>query len=124
MKTKLAAAPKIELRRVTRYRLVAPAHFWWGTAEQIGGNRKGMTRDVSTAGAFLTASLCPPVGARVEIDILLPRMNGTAVGVRLHGEGTVLRVDHVNSKAKGFAAALHFYPEAPDESVLSNDGRS
>lgn len=67
-----------------------------------------MTRDVSTAGAFVTASPCPPVGARVEIDILLPSINGTGVGVRLHGEGTVLRVDRSNSKPTGFAVAGQF----------------
>ena len=118
MKTKLATTRIVELRRISRYRLAAPAFFCWCTREQVSANSKGITRDVSTAGVFVAASLCPPVGARVQLDILLPRINGPAVGVRLHGEGTVLRVERVNSKTTGFAAALHFYPEFLDESVL------
>jgi hypothetical protein len=124
MQTKQTGTLIVELRKTNRYRLSAPAIFWWARPDGQSQGSEGVTRDLSTAGVFVVAGLCPPVGARVQLDILLPRMNDTAVGVRLHGEGLVLRVERGGTTTTGFAASVQFYPEAPDESVLWRTGSS
>ena len=66
---------------------------------------------------------CRPVGARVQLDILLPKLADPGFGMSLAGEGVVLRVEPHGSQGAssgeaGFAASVHFYPEE-SESVLS-----
>jgi len=70
----------------------------------------------------------PPVGARVQMDIMLPNIMGGELGAHLTGEGVVLRVEPCNEKApcpreSGFAVSMQFYVES-SESVLSHLKRS
>lgn len=61
----------------------------------------------------------PPVGARVQMDILLPKLAQPGPGMHLSGEGIVIRSEPFGTKGAstsngGFAAAVQFYPEASD----------
>ncbi len=60
----------------------------------------------------------PPAGARVQVEIALPGLEGSSRGMLLSGEGQVLRVERKESRT-GFAAALQFFPEASDESLMT-----
>jgi hypothetical protein len=62
-----------ERRSHVRFPLKATAQFSW---ENPGAGTfwgEGITRDVSGNGAFIFSSTCPPVGAIVRVEILLPR---------------------------------------------------
>jgi len=108
----------IELRKAKRYPLRAPALFLWALP-QDGKPRsgKGVTRDINISGVYVLTDTLPPVGARVQMEIVLPKMADTGFGMRLHGEGVVHRSEPRGSKGagssdEGFAASVHFYPEA------------
>jgi hypothetical protein len=68
------------------------------------------------------ADNAPPVGVMVEVDIEVPRLEESSSGMLLCGEGRVLRVER-NEGRTGFAAALQFFPEALDESLLADRKR-
>lgn len=113
----------IELRRAKRYRLSAPALFLWAGQDGKPRNGQGVTRDINTSGVYVLTDAMPPVGARVQIEIVLPKLAGSSPGMRLTGEGVVLRREANGNKGvgttePGFAASAQFYPEATD-AVLS-----
>ena len=123
MKKQIAHSRTIELRKNYRYRLSAPVFFYWATPNGPPESGDGMTRDINTAGAYISSMELPPVGARVQMDIMLPNIMGGELGAHLTGEGLVLRVDPQNEKApstseSGFAVSMQFYVES-SESVLS-----
>jgi hypothetical protein len=109
-----------ELRKAKRYRLSAPALFLWAHHEGAPQSGRGITRDLNAAGVYVLTDTLPPVGALVQLDVLLPKLEDPGFGMSLAGEGVVLRVEAQGagiSKA-GFAASVNFYPEA-SASVLS-----
>lgn len=74
-------------------------------------------------GAYINTAEPPPVGALVQMDIMLPNLSG-GPGVHFDGEGVVLRVEPPNAKTtsaseSGFAVSVQFYLES-SESVLSH----
>ena len=90
MNTQIARTRNIELRKNNRYRLSAPVFFYWSTPNGPPQSGDGMTRDVDTTGAYINSSELPPVGALVQMDIMLPNLTGCGPGVHLTGEGVVL----------------------------------
>lgn len=83
-----------------------------------------MTRDVHRTGAYIDASELPPVGALVQLDIVLPNPADNSPKVHLIGEGMVLRVEPDRSTPSGpsrggFAVSVQFYVES-SESVVSH----
>jgi hypothetical protein len=108
----------IELRRAKRYRLSVPALFTWATQGGKPRNAKGVTRDINALGVYVQTDSLPPVGARVQIEIVLPKLADSSPGMHLQGEGTVLRCESEEATKRGFAASALFYPEAT-EAVLS-----
>lgn len=107
----------IELRKAKRYRLSAPALFVWAPQDGKPQSGEGVTRDIDTFGVYVLADTLPPVGARVQIEILLPKLADTGSGMHLHGEGVVLRAEPrrsqgAGSSEPGFAASAQFYPQA------------
>ena len=95
----------MELRSVIRYSLAASATFSWAGlgAQRLQG--EGVTRDVSTEGAFVLTPSCPPTGAVVRIQILLPSFRVADRSLKLVAEGRVVRVEHLThgEHANGFA---------------------
>lgn len=104
----------IDLRKATRYRLSAPALFMWASQDGRSKNGQGVTRDINTSGVFIEADALPPVGARVQIEIVLPKLADSSPGMHLLGEGVVLRCAYGDATQRGFAASAHFYPETVD----------
>ena len=79
-----------ERRIATRYRLRLPVIFHWND----GGVRTegGFTCDVAVDGALIVSSTCPPVGADVRIEVLVPSPDDSAEQIRIECIGKVMRV--------------------------------
>jgi hypothetical protein len=110
----------VELRKSKRYRLSAPALFLWAAHESKTQSGHGVTRDINASGVYVLTDALPPVGALVQLDVLLPKLEDPGFGMSLAGEGVVLRVEPqgAGTSDPGFAAAAQFYPEET-ASVLS-----
>ena len=102
----------MELRKATRYRVSAPAFYWWQRADGTLQEAQGISRDISDRGVFILAKELPPPGVHVEIDIHLPAVTGTSRSAQLHGEGTVVRSGGRGAEESGFAAAVVFHTES------------
>jgi len=114
----------IELRKAKRYPLSAPVHFMWACQDGKPQSGHGTTCDINTLGVYVLTDILPPVGALVQMEIVLPKLADTGPGMHLTGEGVVLRREsdatkRVGAKARGFAASMQFYPKTTD-SVLSH----
>lgn len=114
----------VELRRAKRYRLTAPAIFLWAPQDGEPQRGAGETRDINTFGVFVVTDSLPPVGSRVQMEIMLPTLTDTGSGMHLQGEGIVLRgeprgAEGTGSGQAGFAASVQFYPETT-ATVLSH----
>ena len=94
----------VELRRIRRYNVQAPAFFSWKDSDGNPQKAEGMTRDISTQAAFVRTRNCPAAGNKLRLDVLLPSLRKKP-GVRLRGEGVVLRVDRTELGESGFAIA-------------------
>ncbi|MGA8162849.1 MAG: PilZ domain-containing protein [Acidobacteriaceae bacterium] len=77
-------------RSGVRFRLRLPVIFHWtdGTEHTEGG----FTYDVSLDGALILSSRCPPVGASIRIQVLIPALGNSTEEVRIECVGTVTRV--------------------------------
>jgi hypothetical protein len=113
----------IELRKTKRYQLSAPAIFMWAPDNAKPQSGQGVIRDINTFGVYVTTDALPPVGARIQIEITLPKMTNTGAGMHLHGEGVVLRCDYGASVKNGFAASAQLYPESADVVLSQFKGR-
>lgn len=104
------------LRQENRYQLTAPVSYWWSCSKGQIREGSGVTRNISQAGVLVVTNECPPAGTPIQIAVFLPRLQGEGHGMKLHGEGTVLRVEDAEASAakkgaESFAAAVRFYPE-------------
>ncbi len=113
----------MELRKSRRYRLSAPAFFCWESSSGTLQDGKGQTHDISVTGAFVTTETAPPWGARLELIVYLPSLQGTGNAVQLRSEGRVTRVVQ-ESDPKGFAAEVIFQSETSDEPTILNSNKS
>jgi hypothetical protein len=104
----------IELRKSKRYPLKAPALFIWALQSGAPQSGRGITRDMNTFGVYVHTDALPPVGALVEMEIVLPKLADSGPGMHLHAEGVVLRCDYRGANECGFAASAQFYPETAD----------
>jgi hypothetical protein len=97
----------MELRNRVRYRLSADAAFTWQGPQQNRLLGEGKTRDISVGGAFIFTRTCPPIGARIDLDIFLPldQPSGARI-IEIKTEATVIRVEHAPA-GEGFAAISH-----------------
>jgi hypothetical protein len=79
-----------ERRVAVRYRLQLPVIFHWndGTEHTEGG----FTSDVALDGALIRSSKCPPIGAEVRIEVLIPSPDHSAEEIRIECIGRVTRV--------------------------------
>ncbi len=109
----------IELRRAKRYRLSAPALFMWAPPDGEAHSGQGAIRDINTYGVYVHTDAVPPVGARIQMQIVLPKLTDSGPGMHLQGEGVVLRCEDGDANKRGFAASAQFYPEAT-EAVFSH----
>jgi len=113
----------VELRKSKRYRLLAPVSFLWERPDGQLQEGKGTIRDISDRGVFVTGELVPQRGAHLDLEVYLPSLEAGGTAVRLHGEGTVIRVDRAEGIPKGFAAAVAFQTEAASGPTVVNPRR-
>jgi hypothetical protein len=103
----VAIAPSVlmELRKVIRYQLDAPALFSWVGVQHKRLKGEGVTRDISVLGAFILTPTCPPVAAPVQVEVLLRSTTGLKSVFRIEGEARVVRIDHPSGShgGNGFA---------------------
>ena len=94
-----------ERRNQTRYQLGARAVFSWEGPEQKRFQGEGVTRDISTKGAFILTQSCPPTHAAVQVQLFLPPFHGTVATARIRAEAEVLRVEQAppGEQQSGFA---------------------
>jgi len=95
-----------EQRKHHRYTLEAPVIFSWRDARHAWHNGVGLTRVLSTHGAFVLTADPPPVKANIDLEVFLPRV-GAGMPMRFLGQGKVVRaeaVEHPHARA-GFAVA-------------------
>jgi len=96
-----------ELRNGIRYQVDAPALFSWqgGPGGRFQG--EGVTRDISTQGAFIVTATMPPPHCPVQVDLILPSVSGMDAVLRITGKARVIRVEHCDAAAcnNGFAVA-------------------
>jgi hypothetical protein len=116
MKTTTTNSRSVELRKANRYQLSVPVFFFWVHKSEPEEYGAGVTRDINTSGVYVITKALPPVGARVLMDILLPKLTQAGNGMHITGEGVVIRVEPGTGKDSGatdagFAASLQFYPE-------------
>ncbi len=102
----LALGDKVELRKLTRYRLGVPAFFSWLDQQGLSQQGEGTTRDISAGGVFLFANTLPPVGSAIRFEISLPPLPGAVRSLRIEAEGRVLRIEPAagGKGRSGFAA--------------------
>lgn len=93
----------VEHRTATRFSLRAPVLFSWMEAGQQKYGA-GFTRDVSTAGAYITCDwlYALEVGIQVRLEVVLPALDANSEPAQLCAEGSVARLSDPNEKP-GFA---------------------
>ena len=91
-------------RKAIRFPLDAPIVFSWADGG-IDKRGKGRTHDISEMGAFVLASSCPPAGAQIGFEVVLPMLPGFKPRTRVEAMGEVLRVERASGREgrDGFA---------------------
>jgi hypothetical protein len=112
----------VELRNANRYPLNAPAVYWWAGVDDLPERGSGITQDISSSGVFVHTTSLPPLGAHIEIDVLLPGVGDGSPGVRLNGDGFVLRLQCGVTGPAGFAASAQFSQKNPDLEAVCRCG--
>lgn len=85
-------APR-EHRKALRYVLQTSVVFSWIDRDGITQKGRGYTRDISTRGAYVNCSGCPPQGTSIAMSIYIPLLMGEGRFLRIQTEGCVLRVE-------------------------------
>jgi len=95
----------VERRKAIRYRMSTAVIFRWSGPDNERFQGEGVTRDMSVAGVFVLTSTCPPPNAFIQMEVILPFLDGVS-NARMKSEMTVLRVEHdiAESKRSGFSA--------------------
>lgn len=117
------------LRHANRYEVTVPVSYWWSLPKGPIHSGAGETRNISQFGVLVAAGECPPIGAAIQMAIQLPRLRGPGLGMKLQGEGTVVRVENTGTAteskpARAFAASVLLYPEKSEkleQPDVSND---
>ncbi len=95
----------VESRRAIRYRIRASAKFRW---RNRGGSRhqgEGVTRDLCTEGMYILSETCPPLDAKLQIQVQFPP-RGKGRGLQMRTSGSVVRRELIaeGEIRDGFAA--------------------
>ena len=86
----MTKGPPPERRTAVRYRLRLPVIFHW--EDDRKHTEGGFTSDIALDGALILSSRCPPVGADVRIEVLIPSPDYSTEEIRIECIGKVTRV--------------------------------
>lgn len=103
----------MELRKAKRYRVSAPAFFWWEQPDGTLREGNGTTWDVSSSGVGIIAGAAPSVGTHLQVEVHLPSAETAGNAAELQGEGRVVRIELKKETIKGFAAEVDFQTMPP-----------
>ena len=78
-----------------------PVSYQWNTVETDAVHEIGTSRDVSAAGVYVEADKVPPLHVTVSLELILAKAGIRKSGVRLKGQGAVVRIEK-----NGFAVSL------------------
>jgi len=94
-----------EHRKRNRYWLGVPVVFSWQDTRHAQHKGIGLTRDIATNSVFVLTATPPRLKAKTELKVFLPPVGRAGVPMRLHGEGTVVRVEAIkhHHALRGFA---------------------
>jgi hypothetical protein len=84
----------LQRRSAVRYQLQLPVIFHWN--DGVEHTEGGFTCDVALDGALIRSAVSPPVGAKVQVEVLLMTAGQSSIGVRVQCSGTVTRVSDLN----------------------------
>lgn len=101
-------ARNAETRRTIRYEIAAKTNFWWTDQHGAARQSEGITRDLSTRGAFVVAAVCPSAGSHIEVRINISNSAANRSGADLHAKGIVLRVERAmgDRRENGFSVQI------------------
>jgi hypothetical protein len=99
------SAKTMERRRAVRYKLCLPLLFKWTDGSGNPIQEAAFTRDISTGGVFISCVKCPPIGATLSLDIMLPPNSEIrSHALRLDATVQVIRIAS-ELEERGFAGA-------------------
>jgi len=80
----------LQRRAAVRYKLRLPVIYHWSDgAEHTEG---GFTNDIALDGALIFSAKCPPEGASIRIEVLVPSPDQSGDELRIECIGKVTRV--------------------------------
>jgi PilZ domain len=91
------SAPKwgglVESRKAFRYALSASAVFTWQDEVGVRQQGGGITRDISTTGAFIYSAVPPLANVPIRVEFDLPPFREGAGSLRIAFRGHVVRIE-------------------------------
>jgi hypothetical protein len=114
----MAQNSRPDRRAATRYRLRLPVIFHWNDGRER--TEGGFTCDVAVDGALIFSSKCPPVGADIRIEVLVPSPDHPAEEIRIECVGKVMRVWEQQGSAY-FGVYGFFNDDQLTRQVISDD---
>jgi hypothetical protein len=102
-----------------RYKLCLPLLFKWTDGSENPVQEAAFTRDISTGGVFISCVKCPPIGATLLLEIMLPpNSEMRSHALRLDATVQVIRIaSELEERGFGVAGDL-----APQEGEYRDDG--
>ena len=110
-----------EMRVFLRYPVRAPVFFTWSDVKSQVRRGEGVTRDISLRGVYIWSEQGPPPGVVVQMEVLLPRLEEKAPGLRIEGRCHVTRAESRsdNGLQTGFGfCSENFLLRSLDEQLL------
>lgn len=83
----------MELRNEFRYALSLKALFLWSDENGALQTAEGITRDLSTKGAFVYSPISPPQYSRVRMGLDLALPGGTDARLHISVKGRIVRIE-------------------------------
>jgi PilZ domain len=97
----------VEQRKALRYAMAATAAFVWQDSRGIQQRSEGITRDMSSSGAFIYAAVGPTEHVPARIEFELPPLEERKAPLRVRVKARVVRVerDPTDPVHSGFAVS-------------------
>jgi PilZ domain len=83
----------VELRKECRYPLSLKVVFVWADENGVQQRAEGITRDISTKGAFIYAAVAPPEKALIRMGLDLAPLREGTVRLRINVKGRIVRIE-------------------------------
>jgi PilZ domain len=102
----LTYGAELNRRSVPRYSVQAPITYSWNEGKRVKRG-DGWTRDISGSGVFVFASTQPPVGASLQLQVILPPFGESGRILRILMDASVIRVEDQGEETQKAGFAVH-----------------